>query len=280
MSYLQNFKYDIDGPTARIDSEEPQNLVFLHGVMGAGANWRKITPHFREQYRVLTYDQRGHGWSFKPTQGYTPEDYADDLLKILNELGWQKVILVGHSMGGRNALQFAHSHPDRLTALVIEDIGPEGNPVAMERTLKMVEMVPTPFANKQVAKEYFEKEFPEKIQNHPQKAILGPYLFTNIETKADGTADWRFHKEGILFSLRSGHFRPRWDQVRDLKVPTLFIRGERSQDFTEDEFKKVLNLNPRIKGVEIANAGHWVHFDQPAEFIRVLDDFLNSLKGL
>jgi esterase len=271
MSYLQNFKYDIEGP------EAGQKLVFLHGVMGSGANWRKITPYFREKYRVLTFDQRGHGWSFKPEKGYTPEDYSDDLLKIIDELGWDKIILVGHSMGGRNALQFAHSHPERLIALVVEDIGPEGNPVAMERTLKMVEGVPAPFLDKAAAKKYFETEFLEKMKNHPQKAILGPYLFTNIEGKPDGSADWRFNKAGILFSLRSGHFRPRWDQVRDVKVPTLFIRGQKSQDFTAEEMKKVLHLNPSIKGVEIADSGHWVHFDQPAEFIRVLEEFLISL---
>lgn len=270
MPYLQNFKYDIEGP------ENAPKMVFLHGVMGSGANWRKITPQFRDQYRVLTFDQRGHGWSFKPAGGYAPEDYAEDLRKILDELGWEKIILIGHSMGGRNALQFAHSYPERVEALVIEDIGPEGNPRAMERTVKLIEMVPTPFPSKTVAKEFFANEFPEKIKDHPQKDILGPYFFTNIETKADGTADWRFHKEGILFSLRSGHFRPRWEQVRDLAMPTLFVRGERSEDFTREEFRKVTTINPRVSAVEIAGAGHWVHFDKPAEFTQVLKDFLRN----
>jgi len=66
----------------------------------------------------------------------------------------------------------------------------------------MVEMVPTPFANKAAAKQYFETEFLEKMKNHPQKAILGPYLYTNIEAKPDGTADWRFNKAGILAARR------------------------------------------------------------------------------
>src|SRR5690606_27868542 len=110
---------------------------------------------------------------------------------------------------------------------------------ALEATMKLIEMVPVPFPSKAAAKEYFENEFTERVKNHPQGAILGQYFYTNIEQKPDGRADWRFHKSGILLSLRSGHFRPRWDQVRDLKCPTLFVRGERSRDFSREEFEKV-----------------------------------------
>lgn len=273
MGYLQNFKFDFEG------LEGAPVLVFLHGVMGSGANWRKITPHFKNNFKILTFDQRGHGWSFKPAKGYGPEDYSNDLLQILNELKIDKIHLVGHSMGGRNALQFAHSYPDRVHSLVIEDIGPEGNPQAMERTLRLLELVPTPFSSKSQAKVFFENEFPLKIQNHPQKSILGSYFFMNIEEKPDGSADWRFHKEGILMSLKSGHFKPRWDQVRDLKCPTLFIRGANSDDLTQSELLKVKQVNPQIETIEIQNAGHWVHFDQPAEFARVLADFLSRVKN-
>lgn len=269
MGHLQNFKFDLEGP------ENAPALVFLHGVMGSGANWRRITPSFRQNYRVLTFDQRGHGWSFKPEKGYGPENYSEDLKLILDELGLGQIHLVGHSMGGRNALHFAHTYPERLHTLVVEDIGPEGNPKAMEGTAKLLDLVPTPFASKAEAKEFFEKEFPSRISDHPQKKILGPYFFTNIEDKPDGTADWRFNKEGILLSLKAGHFRPRWEQVRDLKCPTLFIRGENSRDLSREELAKVRQVNPCIETVEIANAGHWVHFDQPNEFIRILSEFLS-----
>ena len=279
MSYLQNFKYEISGPT------EGRKLVFLHGVMGSGANWRRVVPHFQEKYCNLTYDQRGHGWSFKPKSGYAPEDYSLDLKLILDELNWNKVVLIGHSMGGRNALHFAQKYPQRLEALVIEDIGPQGNIAAMEATIRMVEMVPVPFANKFEAKQYFDGEFTRvltessKGQDAARRAhILAQYFYTNIDARADGTANWRFSKDAILSSLRLGHFQPRWEAVRDLTIPTLFIRGEHSQDFPKEEFEKVLALqNPNIRGVEVPNAGHWIHFDNPSGFIAVLDEFLASL---
>lgn len=273
MSYLQNFKYEISGP------ENAKKLVFLHGVMGSGANWRKVTPSFQKHFQILTFDQRGHGWSFKPAFGYGPEDYAEDLRLIIDELGWAKISLVGHSMGGRNALHFADKHPARVESLVIEDIGPEGNVEAMRRTMSRVDMVPTPFESKMAAKAYFESEFVEKLGGGPSAKILGQYFYTNIEQLPDGHADWRFRKKAIFDTLVEGHFKPKWDIVKSLTVPTLFVRGGLSDDLPKEEFAKVLQINPNIKGVEIADAGHWVHFDQPEAFIEALKDFFHTTLG-
>ncbi len=272
-SYLQNFKYELAGHSNGL------KLVFLHGLMGSAANWRRIAPAFYDQFQVLTYDQRGHGGSFKPDSGYTPEDYALDLNSILDDLGWDKIVLVGHSMGGRNALQFAQNYPQRLMALVVEDIGPEGNPVAMQKTLDLINMVPTPFADKRAAKVYLTTEFVEKLAGQDNAKVLGQYFYTNIETRTDGSADWRFAKEAILASLSAGHAISRWDVVRNLEVPTLFIRGESSEEFPRDEYQKVLASNSKIKGVEVKDAGHWVHSDQPLEFIKVLREFLVEALG-
>ena len=97
--------------------------------------------------------------------------------------------------------------------------------------------------------------------------------------EADGTADWRFSKTAILSSLHEGHFKPRWDLVRDLTVPTLFVRGRCSEAFTHEEFKKVLDINSKIQGVEIDDAGHWVHFDQPKLFISAVQKFFHENLG-
>ncbi|MEQ1663796.1 MAG: alpha/beta hydrolase [Bdellovibrionales bacterium] len=288
-SFLKNFKYELQG------SADMPKIVFLHGVMGSGANWRKITPAFKNDYQVLTFDQRGHGWSFKPKEGYAPADYANDLMKILDELKWDKIILVGHSMGGRNALHFANRYPERVRALVVEDIGPQGNPKAMQKTIDMVEMVPTPFASKKHAKDYFSGAFIEEListsgdvkgvstglvvakMSYEQARVLGQYFYTNIEVRTDGLADWRFSKNAILASLIKGHFEPNWEIVRTLNVPTLFVRGEWSEDFPKTEYEKLLTINPMVSGVEVAQSGHWIHYDQAEKFIQVLKEFLEKL---
>ena len=273
MGYLQNFKFEIHG-----DDSKPK-MVFLHGLMGSGVNWRKIVSQLKADFQILIFDQRGHGRSFKPESGYTPEDYSIDLKLILDELGWRKLHLIGHSMGGRNALRFAFKYPGYLSSLVIEDIGPEGNPEAMERTLKLLDLVPAPFPDKATAKSFFDNDFPELVKNHPQRKIIGPYLYTNIEEKEDGLADWRFYKDGILDSLKLGHFQERWEEVESIKCPCLWIRGELSEDLTQAEFEKI-QRNPSIEAVEISGAGHWVHFDKPAEFIQVLKTFYSKLSSL
>jgi esterase len=271
MSYLQNFNYELMG------SDSAPKIIFLHGVMGSGINWRRITSEFRDRYQVLIFDQRGHGRSFKPVSGYTPEDYALDLKLIMDELHWQKAIVVGHSMGARNALHFAYKFPQRIEALVLEDIGPQGNPKAMQATLDMVNLVPVPFRGGKVeAKAYFQGDFLKAMERNPKRADLAGFLFSNIEVKPDGSADWRFVKDAIFKSLVEGHSKERWDQVRDLKVPTLLIRGSDSQDLPRAEYDEVLKINPQIQGVEIPNAGHWVHFDQPELFISTLKQFLGA----
>src|SRR6185437_2661695 len=98
---------------------EGHKLVFLHGLMGSLANWRRITPAFENDYEILTLDQRGHGRSFQPATGYEPSDFAADLAACLDELGWTRSHLVGHSMGGRNALEFASLFPQRTASLVV-----------------------------------------------------------------------------------------------------------------------------------------------------------------
>lgn len=119
MGHLQQFHYKITGPP----SGRP--WVFLHGLMGYLHNWASVIRSLDATEKCLTYDQRGHGQSFKPAQGYAAKDYAEDLKLIIDELGFKKIILVGHSMGGRNALHFASAYPERIEKLVIEDIGPK-----------------------------------------------------------------------------------------------------------------------------------------------------------
>src|SRR4051812_15499994 len=92
-------------------------IVFLHGLLGSAANWRRVTPLFSKNYNVLALDQRGHGKSFKPTKGFTPKDFARDLKFIFDELKIPKAIVVGHSMGGRNAIAFAALYPELVTKL-------------------------------------------------------------------------------------------------------------------------------------------------------------------
>ena len=269
VSILDSFHYQILGPPTC------PRLVFLHGLMGSAANWRKVTSSLQEHYHILIYDQRGHGRSAHPNSGYRPEDYAEDLRAILDELGWDQVYLVGHSMGGRNAMVFAATWPHRVKKLVLEDIGPDANEGAADRIEGLVNLVPTPFSSRKEAAAYMRGEFIQKISKNPSARTLAEFFYSNLEEK-NGAVNWRFSKAGVLASLKEGRARERWPQFQSLQMPVLIIRGELSPDLPRPIFDRMLKTNPNAKGVEIKKSGHWVHFDQVDAFIKTLEDFLTS----
>lgn len=255
----------------------PRRIVFLHGLAGSGNNWSRTTSQFsKDAWTILTYDQRGHGRSFKPQTGYRSEDYAGDLLGILNELNWPQIDLVGHSMGGRVALTFASQNPDRLRSLTVEDISVGPAQTAVSKIETWIESVPVPFAEKKLAKDYLFGEFRSHFSNETEHRNIANFFYANLEEKAPGVIEWRFFKPGILESLREGRTLDRSPQWAGLKIPTLIIRGENSQDLSPEEYLRMCSLLPSCKGVVVPNAGHWVHSDQPKTFFEELNTFLNS----
>lgn len=267
MSVLENFHHQIYGP------EQGRRWVFLHGLMGFLNNWRKIVSGLESTERCLAYDQRGHGRSIKPETGYAPEDYADDLKAILDELGWTKIVLVGHSMGGRNALNFCSRYPEMVEKFIMEDIGPSSSVDNLGYYQILLGLVPAPFADRASARAFFSGEFLEKARTRDNPKMLAEYFYANMEEKSDGTVSWRFSKEAILESVRQGQIKDRWSELSDLKVPTLLIKGENSRELSLETYEKMLATNKLIHGVILPNAGHWVHADQPAAFLSEIRRF-------
>ena len=202
-----------------------------------------------------------------------PEDYASDLEKILDELGWASVRLVGHSMGGRAAFHFASQHPDRVTHLVIEDIGPAMYPTGASLVTRMLDAVPVPFSDKRTARAWFDTEFQQIFASEGRRRELAEYLYANLTENEAKQAVWRFFEPGIRESIEQGRARERWEDIEALLVPTLVIRGEFSKDLPRDIFDRMLKSNSKLKGVEVAGAGHWVHSDKPELFIEILREF-------
>lgn len=268
LAYLDQFNYQITGLTSG------PKLVFLHGLLGSHANWRKITSILSDSYHILAFDQRGHGRSFHARDGYSPEKFAEDLHLILEELQWNAVAVVGHSMGGRNALAFAHLWPQSVTKLVIEDIGPSPDPNPRPRVRQWIEAVPVPFATRDDAKTYFHGPFTEMVNGDGQGKALADFFYSNM-TEVDGVITWRVDVKGVIESLLAGRMTSQWQEWEGLKVPTLLIRGEHSRDLPRATYLEMLQRNPRVRGVEIEGAGHWVHFDQPHRFVEELRAFLS-----
>ncbi|MFN8847142.1 MAG: alpha/beta fold hydrolase [Bdellovibrionales bacterium] len=269
MSILESIHHRVEG------NSQGKRWVFIHGLMGFLSNWKKITSHIEGSGQCLLYDQRGHGRSFKPESGYAPEDYAQDLYELTEALGWDRFYLVGHSMGGRNALVFADLYPEKIEKLVIEDIGPEANPNASLYYENLLGVIPTPFKDRESARQFFQTEFPLVAKTKEPASVLGAFFYANLIETPDGW-DWRFSRSGVLQSVAAGRNQDRWREVEKLKVPTLWIRGELSKELSRENFERVLSLNRLIQGVEIAGAGHWIHSEKPNEFVEALRKFVSG----
>jgi esterase len=258
----------------------PRKIVFLHGLIGSGNNWSRTIRLFDPtEFTVLTYDQRGHGRSFQPVTGYSAAEYTTDLLEITQELNWPNFDLVGHSMGGRVALEFASLHPQKLRTLTIEDIGVAASPGNTSRIESLITRVPTPFLDRKSAKSYFFGPFIESLNGAKDAQDLANFFYANLvekESPTDGikSVDWRFYKQGIIDTLHDGRSKDRSEAWSKIQQPTLLIRGQNSKDLPESEYQRMLELNPKCKGVVIPDSGHWVHFDQPQAFYEQLYSFL------
>lgn len=246
-------------------------LVFLHGLMGFSANWGKIWPQFQHERPVLVLDQRGHGRSEKPNTGYSPTDYAQDLHSLIQYLGWEKCHIVGHSMGGRVALRFASLYPENTVSLSLEDSGTEKNNSRIDWIRSLLASVPTPFKDKEEARHFFAQHF----DNDP---MTGGFLHANLETKTDGSINWRFHVPGMIETIEKGRATDAGAELSALKVPVLLVRGSRSKEFPREEAERMAGAGRDITLVEIEGAGHFVHAEKPKEFSATLSEFLKRVE--
>lgn len=252
------------------DDSSPK-LIFLHGIMGQGRNWGSIARKFSKNFQCLVYDQRGHGKSFHPEQGFQLDDFSNDLEDLLNHLGWtEPVYLVGHSMGGRVVLNFAVQNPDWIKKLVIVDISPAASWETMAGILEKLDFVPTPFADRDQARAFMESQF---LQKYPNKMIM-EFFYSSLVSRPEGL-NWVFSKPFIRQVLESSRFKDYWSEFKSLRCPTLYLRGGQSQDLQESEFIQVLENNSNIQGWTVEGAGHWVHAEKPMETLRIIEKFFN-----
>lgn len=259
--------YQLQSPESEASSATP--LVLLHGVMGYSSNWAGFWPFFKDR-PVLAVDHRGHGKSKKPASGYTPEDYAKDLKEVLDHLSWDKIHLMGHSMGAKVGLSFSSFYPSYLESLTLEDpsfsnyMGPWG-PVAI------LSSIPAPFSNAEEAKDFlWKKKF--------QDTATRDFLYSNLRRQENGTYDWQFSKSGILESVKEFANVDYPKMLSKLDLPILIVRGQKSLFLKREDAEKVKSLNSRVEMYVVEGAGHVVHFTHAKELAQIVKNFFVSNK--
>ena len=234
---------------------EGQTLIALHALWMEAATYTRFAVALSPGWRVIGLDQRGHGHS-DHAPGYTREDYIGDILALFEYVGLDNAILLGNSLGGVNAYQFAAWHPERVKALVIEDIG----------------AAPDADASFVLA---WEGTFPsrEALEEHIGQR-LAPYVLDSFRSTPNG---WRlaFEPREMLESQLqlNGDYWADWLATR---CPALLIRGRESRITTQDHCEQMAARRPNTRLVTL-DGGHVVHQDNPSGFADTVREYLHDL---
>jgi pimeloyl-ACP methyl ester carboxylesterase len=243
-------------------------LVMLHGLSGHARTWDHTAAALSERYRVLALDQRGHGDSdWAPQYGLAP--MAQDVLGFLDALELAEVTLMGLSMGGLVSFVFAAAHPDRVTRMVIMDIGPEIAPVGARNV-----------ASSMAANDVFESEDEafaraRAANPRPTDATLRHRVSHNLRPLPDGTLTFKYDKAlrspGALFDHTQDEL---WAAWRAVSCPVLLVRGDDSDVLATETAQRMLAENPRASFASIPDCGHSITLDSPQGLLEVVSPWL------
>ena len=245
--------------------------MLLHGITGHARTWDDEARALAARYRVLALDQRGHGDSDPAPDGdYTVTTMAADLAAFADALRLRRFSVVGLSMGGRVAIAFAGSQPERVERLIVVDIGPDIAPGGRLRVGAMMAQTPERFDDLETAIAWARTANPRYTDTMLRHRIV------HGTRPVDGGLVWKYDR-AIRDAVRSGRWRdpadlwPLWSAIA---CPTLVVRGAESDVLAPETVKRMLATNPHARLVEVDGAGHTVPGDQPAAFRRILAEFL------
>ena len=262
-----------------LDWGDPDNppMLLLHGFAQPCHSWDFIALTFSDRFRVIAMDQRGHGdTDWAPDGDYTPEAHRKDTHAFVQAIDLENFVLIGLSMGGRNALTYAANHPERVRAVAIVDAAPETMRAGGENIRRFVQ---------QDDELDSVDEFVERVLKYnPRRSAqqVRGSIMHNLKQLPSGKWTWKYDK-----LLRSSDKRWQsdpgltdrlWGYVDSLKPPTLVVRGSKSDLIASQTAEEMHRRMPNGALTTVEGAGHLVPGDRPAGFANAVTEFLASLE--
>jgi 2-(acetamidomethylene)succinate hydrolase len=218
-------------------------------------------------FRIVSIDQRGHGRAAKPPSGYTGDDYARDVGELLTE----KTLLIGHSLGGRNALLAAVRYPEKVAAAVAIDFTPFIEPEVFDALDVRVRGGERAFSSLDEIRDYLKQRYPRLPRDAIERRARHSYECV------DGK--WRpLASPAAMRETCAGLREDLSPALREISVPVLLLRGAESKLVSPEAWAKTRALRPDIRAQEIADADHYVHEEQPAAVAAAVLDFWASIE--
>jgi pimeloyl-ACP methyl ester carboxylesterase len=274
------------GLASRAIGESGPRVVFVHGLFGQGKNWTTIAKGLADDHRVTLLDLPNHGHS-PWTDRVDYLDMAGLVAAELERLG-EPVTLVGHSMGGKVAMQLALRRPELLRALVVVDIAPVSYPPTGGRTDDPDEEA-SPFAAYIDAMRAMDldalttrDDADEALRAAVPSRMVRSFLLQSLVREGSGSGGgWRWRLNLDLLDRDLGELRgfPEPPQGASFDGPVLWIAGANSTYVLDEDRPHMDALFPATRLVRIKNAGHWVHSEQPEVFLETLRRFLARTDG-
>ncbi len=250
-------------------SGEGPSIVILHGLFGMSDNWQGFSKLLSGRgYGVYAVDLRNHGRSFHDDI-FNYDVMADDLRNLFSGEKIKDPVLIGHSMGGKVAMQYSLRHADGTRGLVVVDMPPRFMPVqhdAIRKALKKIDFGIIHSRNEAAAVMAGEGISESNSQ----------FLLKNLYWKDDQTLDWRFNLPAIEAQI--GELGKEMVSGTPYKKPVLFIRGENSDYIKDADLAAIHKLYPAATLITAPGAGHWVHADRPEWLLDEVTSFLKRLQ--
>lgn len=239
-------------------------VIILHGLFGMLDNWQTIGRQLGEHFTVYIVDQRNHGRS-PHTEDFNYAILADDLQHFMESNWMYQAHIVGHSMGGKTAMQFAMQYPDMIKTLHVIDIAPKkysGGHELIIDTLKEIDL--TKIQDRKDAEAFMLERIPDFGTRQ--------FLLKNLtRDEVSGNFEWKMNLpvlqreyDSILDNISAGIF----------EGETHFYRGDKSDYIKESDIPNIKEQFPNMTLDTIENAGHWVHAEQPKVLYQLLEGYL------
>lgn len=241
-------------------------VILIHGLFGSLDNLGLLARPLSEGFDVISVDVRNHGASFHRESMSYPE-MADDILALMDALGLAQATLIGHSMGGKIAMQVAKQAPARVSRLVVVDMAPVAYPHARHQHV---------FAGLQAviaAAPAGRSEADAILAAHVEEAGVRQFLLKSF-AKGEHGWEWRFNVNAIIGAY--GDIMGWPDPLSRFDGPTLFIKGSESDYLLPAHQPSVTAQFPAARARVVSPAGHWLHAEKPSLFNRLVVDFLST----
>lgn len=242
-----------------------QPIIVLHGLFGSLDNWMSLAKEWSLNFEVYLVDQRNHGQSPHSNE-FNYKVLSKDLAEFIEEESIDNPIVLGHSMGGKTAMEFAVNYPDKLEKLIVVDIAPVKYEVHHYKIIAALESVPL----KEIKS---RKEADEFLSKNIDEYGIRQFLLKNLYWKEKELLDWRFNLEVLKNEILPISEFDISNKI--FEKPTLFVKGAKS-NYIVDEYQTIIGKKfPFYKLEIIEGAGHWVHAEKREEFSKAITNFIN-----